>query len=163
MRLAQKKRQDYINRESQPRSEDLPQYKTFSLGLDFMETNKDADKWFLQIETFDPHEPFFSHDEYRKLYPHDWDGPEFDWPSYREVREDQATVEHIRYTYAALLTFCDAQLGRVLDMFVSSFDLTFWPFFLVLNVAPLPTGPTQHVGGHDADREHRPRIFDGRA
>jgi arylsulfatase A-like enzyme len=33
------------------------------------------------------------------------------------MREDTETIDHIRYTYAALLTFCDAQLGRVLDMF----------------------------------------------
>ena len=99
-----------------PSLEFFTSHDIWHFGLDFMETNKDADKWFLQIETFDPHEPFFSHDEYRKLYPHDWDGPEFDWPSYREVREDQATVEHIRYTYAALLTFCDGkQIGAQLD------------------------------------------------
>ena len=52
-------------------------------------------------------------------YPHEYDGPPFDWPPYREVREDAAAIEHIRCVYAALLTFCDAQLGRVLDMFDS--------------------------------------------
>ena len=41
--------------------------RTFSLGLEFIETNLDADKWFVQIETFDPHEPFFSHEEFKAL------------------------------------------------------------------------------------------------
>ena len=59
----------------------------------------------------------YSYDRYREKYPHAYDGPAFDWPQYREVREDEQTVEHIRYMYASLLSFCDAMLGRVLDTF----------------------------------------------
>ena len=110
-------KQDNINREHMGRTELQPQYKTFSLGLDFIERNRDADRWYLQIETFDPHEPFFTHKEFQDLYPHEYDGPEFDWPPYREIREDEQTVEHIRYMYASLVSFCDQQLGRVLDLF----------------------------------------------
>jgi len=110
-------KQDNINRDYMEKAELQPQYKTFDLGLEFINRNKDVDKWFLQIETFDPHEPFFTQEEFQKLYPHEYDGPPFDWPPYREVREDDQTVEHIRYMYAALVTFCDQQLGRVLDIF----------------------------------------------
>ena len=97
--------------------QEQPQHITFDLGLEFIERNFEADNWFLQIETFDPHEPFFSQDEFKKMYPHEYVGPEFDWPPYRELREDQQSVEHIRYLYASLLAFCDQQLGRVLDAF----------------------------------------------
>ncbi|MBP8297657.1 MAG: sulfatase [Burkholderiales bacterium] len=110
-------KQDNINRQHMGRAELQPQHKTFSLGLEFIERNKDADRWFVQIETFDPHEPFFSQKEFQDLYPHEYDGPPFDWPPYREVREDEQTVQHIRCMYAALMTFCDQQLGRVLDAF----------------------------------------------
>ena len=110
-------RQDNINREDMDRAELQPQHRTFSAGLEFLERNKNADRWYLQIETFDPHEPFFTQKEFQQLYPHEYDGPPFDWPPYREVREDDQTVEHIRYLYAALITFCDQQLGRVLDAF----------------------------------------------
>jgi len=110
-------KQDNINREYMGKSELQPQHITFDLGLEFIERNKDADKWFLQIETFDPHEPFFTQQEFQDLYPHEYDGPPFDWPPYREIREDEQTVEHIRYMYASLVTFCDQQLGRVLDAF----------------------------------------------
>lgn len=116
------RKQDSINREHMPNAEAQPQHKTFSLGLDFIERNKDADRWYLQIETFDPHEPFFTQAEFQALYPHEYDGPAFDWPPYREVREDEQTVQHIRYMYAALVTFCDQQLGRVLDVF-DKYDL----------------------------------------
>ena len=110
-------KQDNINREHMVSSDLQPQHKTFSLGLEFIDRNVESDNWYLQIETFDPHEPFFTQEEFQDLYPHEYDGPAFDWPPYREVREDDLTVEHIRYMYAALVTYCDQQLGRVLDVF----------------------------------------------
>ena len=110
-------KQDNINREHMVSSDLQPQHKTFSLGLEFIERNVESDNWYLQIETFDPHEPFFTQAEFQDLYPHEYDGPAFDWPPYREVREDDLTVEHIRFMYAALVTYCDQQLGRVLDVF----------------------------------------------
>jgi arylsulfatase A-like enzyme len=114
--------QDWINRSYMPTPEDQPQHQVFSLGLEFMRTNAAAEKWFLQIETFDPHEPFFTHQKYKDLYPHDYEGPHFDWPPYAQVREPAEMVEHIRYEYAALLSMCDEQLGRVLDA-MDEYDL----------------------------------------
>lgn len=40
----------------------------------------------------------------------------FDWPAYRKVEESEAEVQHIKCQYAALVSMCDYQLGRVLDM-----------------------------------------------
>jgi hypothetical protein len=84
-------------------------------GIEFIETNRDADRWMLQLELFDPHEPFFTHDGYKAKYPHQYAGPEFDWPSYQKVAEPQEQVDHARYEYAALVSMCDKSLGRVLD------------------------------------------------
>ena len=92
--LGQCWRQDAVNRKYMRREEDLPQARTFRLGLEFIDKNKDQDNWFLQIETFDPHEPFFTMEKYRQLYPHDYDGPHFDWPNYAPVapEEDRKSV-----------------------------------------------------------------------
>ncbi|MDQ3813740.1 MAG: sulfatase [Armatimonadota bacterium] len=109
-------RQDWVNRQSMRREADQPQAKTFAAGLDFIRRNHTADNWFLQIETFDPHEPFFSHRKYKDLYPHEYKGPRFDWPPYREVRETREQLEHCRYEQAALTSMCDASLGDVLDV-----------------------------------------------
>lgn len=109
------RRQDKINRRSMPTEADHCQTRTFDGGLEFLETNVEADHWFLQIETFDPHEPFFSHQAYKDLYPHSYDGPEFDWPEYRRVTEPEDQVRHARLEYSALLSMCDRSLGRVLD------------------------------------------------
>lgn len=108
-------RQDWINRSYMATEDRHPQTLTFDAGLEFIRTNKDADRWFVQIETFDPHEPFFSHQRYKDLYPHAYDGPHFDWPDYKRVTETDDEVAHARYEYAALLSMCDRSLGRVLD------------------------------------------------
>ncbi|MEM6282127.1 MAG: sulfatase [Chloroflexota bacterium] len=113
-------RQDWINRSYFPTPEDQPQTKTFGLGMDFIRANHEADNWFLQIETFDPHEPFFSHEEFKKLYPFgDYEPPDdlpFDWPSYKPVDEPDEYVQFMRYQYAALLSMCDTYMGKVLDL-----------------------------------------------
>ncbi|MEV4430595.1 sulfatase [Streptomyces sp. NPDC049602] len=108
-------RQDWINRSYMETEDRHPQTLTFDAGLEFIRTNKDADRWFVQIETFDPHEPFFSHQRYKELYPHEYDGPHFDWPDYKRVTETDDQVAHARFEYAALLSMCDRSLGRVLD------------------------------------------------
>lgn len=112
---SQMKRQDVINRSYMATEEEHSQTKTVDAGLHFLDVNKDADKWMLQIELFDPHEPFFTHDAYKAMYPHRYDGPEFDWPGYQKVTESEDQVEHARYEYAALVSMCDKSLGRVLD------------------------------------------------
>ncbi|SHO48404.1 sulfatase [Anaerocolumna xylanovorans] len=109
-------RQDWINRKYLTCDKEMPQSRTFAAGLEFIETNKDSDNWFLQIETFDPHEPFFAQKEYRDMYPHAYSGKHFDWPSYGPVRESEELVNHIRAEYSALVSMCDAKLGLVLDV-----------------------------------------------
>lgn len=110
--------QDKINREYMTEESKMPQAVTFKNGLDFIKTNHKDDNWFLQIETFDPHEPFFASERFKEMYPDpDYIGDEVDWPPYAPVTEDAATVQHIRKRYAALLSMCDYYLGQVLDAF----------------------------------------------
>lgn len=109
-------RHDWVNRKYMKDEKDQPQAQTFANGLEFIRTNYKEDNWFLQIETFDPHEPFFTQQQYKDLYPHDYDGPHFDWPKYKRVTEPREQIEHIRYEYAALVSMCDRYLGKVLDM-----------------------------------------------
>lgn len=109
-------RQDVINRSYFKSEENHPQAVTFSLGMEFIERNKDEDHWFLQLETFDPHEPFFAYQHYKDLYPHEYRGKHFDWPPYYFVQEREEVVEHGKYEYAALLSMCDHYLGRVIEL-----------------------------------------------
>ncbi len=112
----QKNRQNWVNRKYLSDPADHYQVTTFDLGLEFMRTNATANNWFLQIESFDPHEPYVVPEQYRALYEDHYEGPVFDWPEYREVAETPEQMEHARRLYAALVSMCDAQLGRVLDL-----------------------------------------------
>ena len=110
---------DEVNRCNMATEETTSQAVTFRNGMEFIERNHNEDNWFLQIETFDPHEPFYSLPDDKALYPHTFLGDataEADWPPYSRVAEDANTVEHVRYEYAALLSKCDRYLGRVLDL-----------------------------------------------
>ena len=109
-------RQDWVNRKHMTTVESQPQHRTFADGLEFIQTNQNDDQWFLQLETFDPHEPFFTQQKYKDLYPHDYKGKHFDWPPYGRVNESPEEVEHMRYEYAALVSMCDEYLGKVLDL-----------------------------------------------
>ncbi|MBF9018373.1 MULTISPECIES: sulfatase [unclassified Oceanispirochaeta] len=110
-------RQDWVNRKYMPAEEDMPLYKSFEAGMEFIEKNKESDNWFLQLETFDPHEPFFVPDDYAALYDDDYKGPHFDWPAYQEAENyTDEQIVHVRKRYAALLSMCDAYLGKVMDM-----------------------------------------------
>ena len=109
-------RQDWRNRRAMPREADMPQPQTFAKGIEFLRANHAEEHWFLTIETFDPHEPYFSAQRYKELYPHSYSGPHFDWPDYRQVTETPEQVKHMRYENAALVSMCDAYLGKVLDV-----------------------------------------------
>ncbi len=114
-------RQDWVNRQFMRTEASQPQPQTFAAGLEFIRRNHDQDDWILQLETFDPHEPFFTQRKYKDLYAEHYDryrkmgGKHFDWPAYRFGDETPEQIEHLRYEYAALLSMCDAYLGEVLD------------------------------------------------
>lgn len=108
-------RQDQVNRKYMQEESSTPQAKTFAEGKLFLEKNWQEDNWFLQIETFDPHEPFFTLKQWKDKYNYEWDGPHFDWPKYQRVTEDPDAVEYLKYQYAALLTQCDHYIGTVID------------------------------------------------
>jgi arylsulfatase A-like enzyme len=120
------KRQDAVNRSYMPTEADHSQTRTVDAGIHFLATNLAADRWMLQIELFDPHEPFFSHRQYKDKYKDKdterYDGPGVDWPGYRKVTEPQVQVDHVRREYAALVSMCDRSLGRVLD-FMDNHDM----------------------------------------
>ena len=121
-------RQDLVNRKYMQEERLTPQAQTFAAGIEFLETNHHEDNWYLQIETFDPHEPFFTLKQWKDRYNFfraegsDWDGRQFDWPEYARVTEDPDAVEYLRYQYAALLTQCDHYLGTVID-FMDAHDM----------------------------------------
>lgn len=108
-------RNNWCNRELYRQRNEWPSNMVFDDGLEFLKLNADKDNWFLQIETFSPHEPFDAPDDVIEQIGDDYDGPHFDWPSYAPVSETAEQVAHMRKRYSAVLSVCDRNLGRVLD------------------------------------------------
>lgn len=110
--------QHFANRTRQLKEEDFSSVKTIDAGLTFLKNYVNEDRWFLQIECFDPHEPFYVPEKYRKLY----DSLEHDqvpyWPAY-QYNEDVSDEDqlNLRKEYAALISMCDFHLGKLIDFF----------------------------------------------
>ena len=111
------KRQNMVNREFVRDESDFPSVRVFDAGLAFLDENAGAKDWLLQIETFDPHEPFHAPATYKAPYDTGWRGPVRDWPRYGRVDELPEECEELRANYYATVALCDAQLGRLLDRF----------------------------------------------
>ena len=108
---------NHANRTRMIKEEDFSSVKTFEAGIEFLNQNKDEDNWFLQIEAFDPHEPFYVPQEYLDLYEKIRDDVVFEWPSYAPVCEGEEDKKQAIIRYAALISMCDTYLGKVLDVF----------------------------------------------
>lgn len=112
-----KHRAHMINREFIREEKDFPSVQVFAHGLDFLDRNRDADNWLLQIETFDPHEPFYAPERFKTPFDTGWTGGIRDWPRYGRVEELPEESAELRANYYAVVSLCDNLLGRLLDEF----------------------------------------------
>lgn len=110
-------RQNMVNREFIRQEKDFPSVRCFAEGFEFLDRNRDADNWLLQIETFDPHEPFTAPERFKAHFDTGWNGPIRDWPRYGRVDELPAECEELRANYYAVVSMCDHLLGQLLDYF----------------------------------------------
>lgn len=114
---ADKYRPYMINRQFIREEKDFPSVKVFDGALEFLDTNRDADDWLLQVETFDPHEPFYAPERFKQPFDTGWSGGIRDWPRYGKVTESHEEAEELRANYNAVVALCDDLLGRLLDQF----------------------------------------------
>jgi arylsulfatase A-like enzyme len=87
--------------------------QTFSKAMQWLELNH-KEKFFLYIDTWDPHEPWNAPDYFTKLYMPDYDG-EIVRPLYGRWPESpnytEAKVKKARATYNGEVTMVDSSLG----------------------------------------------------
>jgi arylsulfatase A-like enzyme len=110
-------RRNIVNREFIKEESQFPSVQCFAAGFEFLEQNRTADDWLLQIETFDPHEPFTAPERFREKFKTGWNGPIRDWPRYGRVDELPEECEELRANYYAVVALCDFLLGQLLDYF----------------------------------------------
>ena len=116
-KLALKKLRGAITHECLTEEDDFPTAKCFSKAFEFLNNNREADDWFLQLECFDPHEPFVAPERFRSAYASGYNGKVLDWPLYERNANTPDEIAAIRGNYAALVAMCDEHFGRLLDYF----------------------------------------------
>lgn len=106
-----------VNREFIKEEKDFPSVQCFAHGFEFLDRNRHADDWLLQIETFDPHEPFYAPERFKDAFRTGWNGPIRDWPRYGRVDERADEADELRANYYAVVALCDFLLGQLIDYF----------------------------------------------
>jgi len=103
-----------VNREHIESEGDFPSTLCFDAACQFLKTQRETQNWFLQIETFDPHEPF-SGPPGTQMDLAGEDGIR-DWPSYDRFDDNYPENQQMIESYKRLVAHCDEQLGRLLDL-----------------------------------------------
>jgi arylsulfatase A-like enzyme len=145
-------RQNALNRQAQCAEHEFSGPRCVEHAIRWLDDNQGSDNWFLQLELFDPHEPFYAPPRYLELYGDTWDGPLYDWPYYGDCTDTPEAIAHIRKCYAALLTMTDHWLGRLWDK-LDALDL--WRDTLVV----LTTDHGTMLGEHDYWMKIQPPVY----
>jgi len=81
----------------------------------WLEENRDAERFFLCAESFNPHEPWFVPEHYRRMYD-DSDGREQVMSVYDDVTSWAPQLLHrTRANYSGLVTMCDRWFGHLYE------------------------------------------------
>jgi arylsulfatase A-like enzyme len=89
--------------------------QVFQEAARWLEQNRDAERFFLTVESFDPHEPWFVPEHYRRAYDAS-NGQEQVVSPYAEVPElEPDLVRRTRANYAGLVTMCDRWFGHLVE------------------------------------------------
>jgi len=96
--------------------DDFQAARTFRRGIEWLERNHTHEKFFLYIDSFDPHEPFEAPQRFIDLYDPDYDGVKLIYANMYE-RSELADAEHhhVRARYAAACTMVDYWVGQLLE------------------------------------------------
>jgi len=109
-------RQCLRNMHDRVREEDYFNARVMIEAARWLEQNRDAERFFLTVESFDPHEPWFVPPHYRRLYA----GPEVPQQvvsGYTAVSEmmPEELLTGTRANYSGLCTMCDRWFGHLYE------------------------------------------------
>ncbi|HIE53375.1 MAG TPA: hypothetical protein EYP85_16605 [Armatimonadetes bacterium] len=95
--------------------EDYPVARTFRWAIQWLERNRTHERFYLYLDTFDPHEPWLVPQRFLDLYDPDWDGPQLIYGNpYHRSQLTAAEHHHLRARYAAVCTMVDYWIGQLL-------------------------------------------------
>ena len=101
--------------------EDYFPAQVFRAGAEWLYRNKDADRFFLVLDSFDPHEPWDPPTYYRRMYDPDDDVTDVIWSTYGSAEGfSPRELTRMRANYAGECTLVDRWLGHFLASLRSS-------------------------------------------
>lgn len=111
----------YRNVASFKSEEDFFSPRVFKAAAEWIDANHTQDKFFLQIESFDAHEPFHVPEPYRSMYTDDLNPDYTCWPPYQDQKQrleflrktSMGELAYIRAQYQGKVTMLDKALGQV--------------------------------------------------
>jgi len=103
------------NMRDRTREEDYLAPRVLKEAALWLEQNRDAERFFLTVESFDPHEPWFVPEHYRRMYIEE-EGQECVFSIYGNVSDiDPKLVARARANYFGDVTMCDRWFGFLMD------------------------------------------------
>lgn len=104
-----------LNMHGRVHEEDYFNARVMTEAACWLEENRDAERFFLTVESFDPHEPWFVPEYYRRMYD-PTDGPEQVVSGYRDIEGlGPELVRRTQANYAGLVTMCDRWFGHLME------------------------------------------------
>jgi arylsulfatase A-like enzyme len=103
------------NRHDRVREEDYFAPRVLREAALWLEQNRDADRFFLTVESFDPHEPWLVPAHYREMYAQE-EGQEQVVSLYQDVAWlDEALLARTQANYSGEVTMCDRWFGYFVE------------------------------------------------
>jgi len=104
-----------MNIRDRTREEDFFAARVLKESALWLEQNQDAEKFFLTVESFDPHEPWLVPAPYRRMYSRK-EGPEQVLSGYQDCTDwPPEVLERTQANYSGLVTFCDRWFGHFME------------------------------------------------
>jgi len=101
--------------------EDTFPARVFRTAADWLHRNGDADKFFLCVDSFDPHEPWNPPKNYRDMYTAETDVTDVIWVAYGQKQAyTPKEVRRARANYAGEVTLVDRWFGHLYEAFLAS-------------------------------------------
>ena len=108
-------RQCLMNMHDRVREEDYFNARVMIEASRWLEQNRDADKFYLVVESFDPHEPWFVPEHYRRMYDNT-EGTEQVVSGYTDTENMKPEfLTRTRANYCGLVTMCDRWFGHLYE------------------------------------------------
>ena len=108
-------RQCLMNMYGREKEEDYFNARVMIEAGRWLEQNQDAEKFFLVVESFDPHEPWFVPEHYRRMYD-PGNGREQVISGYRDIEYFSPDLLHrTQANYSGLVTMCDRWFNHLYE------------------------------------------------